>query len=313
MKCFSCTHIQSNRGKDEQKCGNIVDCLTGYCLSTIYTTNEGLSYFRQGCSSDFGLNACPNAGGTCHNFIRRSNLQSCSAQCCTSDLCNDYANLTKSDSGTLKCWQCYYHSRLRKDRQKCGNFKVACPTGYCYSTTYTNSLGISAVERGCDSDTSNRFCLTDEKESCDKVSRLFNLKSCTGKCCTTDFCNDDTNIPNSDSGTLKCWQCSHHSGLPKDRQKCGDFKVDCPTGYCYSATYTTSEGITVVERGCDSDTNNRLCLTDEQQTCKRVSLQYNLKSCTGKCCSTNLCNSATEIMAGKFVFVFVIIMGYFFM
>ena len=194
MKCYSCTHNQSNKGKDEQKCSTTVECQTGNCYSAIFTTNEGVSVFEQGCSNEFEQNACPNAGGSCQNSIRLHNLQSCSSQCCTSDLCNDYANLTKSDNGTLKCWQCYYHSNLRKDRQKCGNFTVACPTGYCYSATYTGRQGISAVERGCDSDRSNRFCLTDEKESCERASRKFLLKSCTGKCCSTNLCNSATEI-----------------------------------------------------------------------------------------------------------------------
>ena len=98
--------------------------------------------------------------------------------------------------------------------------------------------------------------------------------------------------------------------MPENRQKCSNDAVDCLFGYCYSAAYTTSEGISVVERGCDHF-NPRQC-PNVKQTCETYTRQFDLTSCSGKCCSTSFCNGAAGTMTAKFTLCLIIIVGYFF-
>ncbi|CAB3994578.1 Hypothetical predicted protein [Paramuricea clavata] len=114
---------------------------------------------------------------------------------------------------------------------------------------------------------------------------------------------------------LKCNRCHYQSTQPKDEQKCGSRTENCSTGYCYSVAYTRSDGISVVNRGCDDNANDRLC-PDGAKTCERKTKETNLKSCVGICCSSDNCNnytpnSAPGVMAAKFILCLMVIVGYF--
>ena len=94
------------------------------------------------------------------------------------------------------------------------------------------------------------------------------------------------NIINEGS-TLKCQQCRYDSNQPIDQQECGGTTVDCSTWYCYSVSYTKSDGVAVVERGCNK---NDYC-PNPSETCRRQTETYNLRSCAATCCPTNYCNN----------------------
>ena len=111
-------------------------------------------------------------------------------------------------------------------------------------------------------------------------------------------------------GALKCWSCYYHSNMPEDQQKCSNYAFDCLFGYCYSSAYTTSEGIFVVQRGCDNFDPSHC--PNVKQTCETYTRRFNLTSCSGKCCSTSFCNGATGTMTAKFTLCFMMIVGYFF-
>jgi hypothetical protein len=72
-----------------------------------------------------------------------------------------------------------------------------------------------------------------------------------------------------------------------------------------------------IERGCDDNHNDRYCPNGDD-TCERKILDHFLKSCLGICCSSDNCNnhtpdrdSATGVMAAKFILCFMLIVGYF--
>ena len=107
----------------------------------------------------------------------------------------------------------------------------------------------------------------------------------------------------------KCQQCRYDSSQPKAQQKCAGTTVDCLSGYCYSASYTQSDGIKVVERDCD---NRKFC-PDAAETCRKETQIFGLKSCSGTCCTTDNCNDSgtSSVLAAKFSVCFLAILGYF--
>ena len=105
---------------------------------------------------------------------------------------------------------------------------------------------------------------------------------------------------------LTCSFCSYKSTHPKADQMCGNKTVNCSTGYCYTATYTKADGVAVVERNCANQHPNDKDCPNPDETCERRTKLLKLKSCLGVCCKTNYCNnytpnSATGVMATKFV------------
>lgn len=105
---------------------------------------------------------------------------------------------------------------------------------------------------------------------------------------------------------LTCSSCSYKSTDPKADQMCGNKTVNCSTEYCYTAKLTQADGVTFVSRNCASnDPNDKYC-PNLDETCELGIKQHKLKSCLGVCCKTNYCNnytpnSATGVMATKFV------------
>ena len=110
-------------------------------------------------------------------------------------------------------------------------------------------------------------------------------------------------VISSKGNALKCQSCKDDTG--KD---CAGSPVTCPDGtkYCYSASYTQQDGVKVFEKGCDT----KYC-PDAADTCRKETLVYKLKSCSGTCCNTDDCNSGRGILASTFSICFMVIVGYF--
>jgi hypothetical protein len=73
-------------------CGNsTVNCTTGYCYTTNYTTANGTVNIARDCAnSDPNDLDCPNAEETCERRTKAYALKSCVAACCQTDNCNNY-------------------------------------------------------------------------------------------------------------------------------------------------------------------------------------------------------------------------------
>jgi hypothetical protein len=87
--CNVCSYT-SAQPKAQQVCGNnTVNCATGYCFSSTYTTNTDIVVTVRSCD-DPSDRACPDADETCEKRTSKFNLKSCAGMCCTTDNCNNY-------------------------------------------------------------------------------------------------------------------------------------------------------------------------------------------------------------------------------
>ena len=88
---------------------------------------------------------------------------------------------------------------------------------------------------------------------------------------------------------LTCQVCKYDSSQPKEQQKCSGSTVEIclSTTFCYSASYTQSNGVKVFETGCDK----RKYCPNAAATCQKEKQLFNLKSCAGTCCTTDNCNN----------------------
>ncbi len=117
---------------------------------------------------------------------------------------------------------------------------------------------------------------------------------------------------------LTCSLCAYTSQVPKDQQMCGNETVNCSTGYCYTATYTTADGIVHVARECaNRNPAGKLPCPNAEESCKREIDQRKLKSCLAACCTTDKCNnytpsSATGVMATKNILCLMAFVGFLF-
>ena len=87
--------------------------------------------------------------------------------------------------------------------------------------------------------------------------------------------------------------------------------------YCFTATYTDSNGAVAVIRGCDDDprTGGEKFCPDADATCAKKTKADNLKACAGACCKKDKCNnytpssSATGIVVAKITLILMVIAG----
>ncbi len=103
---------------------------------------------------------------------------------------------------------------------------------------------------------------------------------------------------------VKCQKC---------QQNCDNAPlVDCPSGYCYTSSYTLN-GVLGVERGCGAGT---ICPNNAGKICD-VIRALGAKSCAVDCCDTDNCNnytpsSAPGVMITKFTLSLMVIVAYLF-
>ncbi|CAB3994577.1 Hypothetical predicted protein [Paramuricea clavata] len=89
LMCNVCSYT-SAQPKAQQMCGNnTVNCATGYCFSSTYTTDTDLVVTVRSCD-DPNDRSCPDADDTCEKRTSKFNLKSCAGMCCTTDNCNNY-------------------------------------------------------------------------------------------------------------------------------------------------------------------------------------------------------------------------------
>ncbi|CAB4004888.1 Hypothetical predicted protein [Paramuricea clavata] len=115
--------------------------------------------------------------------------------------------------------------------------------------------------------------------------------------------------------TLTCNKCFASSA--KSKPSChSSTTVQCSTGFCYTATYTQSDGTVVLDRDCNKP-SDPYC-PDAAKTCREKTKSASLKSCRGVCCNTDNCNdftpgnSASGVMMTKFILCFMVIAGFLF-
>ncbi len=116
---------------------------------------------------------------------------------------------------------------------------------------------------------------------------------------------------------LTCSLCAYNSQSPEDEQMCGNATVNCSTGYCYTAMYTTADGTVNVIRNCANSVPADKDCPNAEATCERRTDKYKLKSCHGACCTTDKCNdytpsSAAGVMATKTILCLMAFVGFLF-
>ena len=116
---------------------------------------------------------------------------------------------------------------------------------------------------------------------------------------------------------LTCSLCAYTSQAPKDQQMCGNATVNCSTGYCYTATYTTADGTVNVARDCANRNPADKSCPNAEEACKRETDKRKLKSCLLACCTTDNCNnytpsSATGVMSTQTILCLMAFVGFLF-
>ncbi len=111
---------------------------------------------------------------------------------------------------------------------------------------------------------------------------------------------------------MKCQKCEYSSLQPKAKQNCdGAPLVNCPSGYCYTASYTLGGAL-----GVDRDCGVNVCPNNAGKICD-VLRALGAKSCVADCCDTDNCNnytpsSAPGVMITKFTLSLMVIVAYLF-
>jgi hypothetical protein len=86
---------------------------------------------------------------------------------------------------------------MPKAQQKCSSgVTIDCPSGYCYTSSFTYPNGTAWVVRSCGAS----FVCSYAKIGCDLLIKEGKMKSCAAACCTTDNCNNYT--PSSATGVM---------------------------------------------------------------------------------------------------------------
>lgn len=179
---------------------------------------------------------------------------------------------------------------------------------FCYSATYLIGNSIQ-YRRGCGFGVAGKEKETSCRNNsvCYFVRRKFKGTSCTGTCCRTVKCNKDVPPFNRPQKTLRCYQCNYNSAVKKSPQKCATVK--CQTGYCFTEESVDFNNVTWIVKGCDF--NERYC-PNATVACGRLSKKFFLKKCSGKCCSTDLCNTGVTSLTNVFVFLLIVILNFLF-
>jgi hypothetical protein len=102
--------------------------------------------------------------------------------------------------------------------------------------------------------------------------------------------------------------------MPKAQQKCSSgVTIDCPSGYCYTSSFTYPNGTALVVRSC----GDSIICPNAKPLCDFLTLISKHKLCAAACCTTDNCNnytpsSATGVMVTEFTLSLMVIVGFIF-
>ncbi|CAB3992845.1 Hypothetical predicted protein [Paramuricea clavata] len=90
LTCNVCSYT-SKQPKAQQMCGNsTVNCTTGYCYTTKYTTADGTVNIARDCANNNPSDKdCPDGKETCERRTKAHALKYCVASCCQTNNCNN--------------------------------------------------------------------------------------------------------------------------------------------------------------------------------------------------------------------------------